>query len=722
MITTLTLLATPARAQHDTPARFETGLEERPPQRAGRGERVEFNLEDGDLMDLVRMMTTITGRRFLVTGAARQLTATVASTEPVTRGEAYQAFLAILNANGLTVVERGRYHVITDSQNVHTRPTEVTDDDDPPAGLDQFVTWVHRVRHMPVAEASQILDGLRSTEGRLIPYAPTSTLIVIDTGANIQRMRRILRDVDVAQSNAHTWVEAVNFANAAQLVPTLAAIFETPTPSPIPASRRARPESAAAADPTPTPTAQSASMRIIADERTNSLILIGTEPEYRRVIALLRELDRRDANATAAVHVRRLQHADAANVTTTLQSLLGGSTPGAAAANAPPTVEGLNGRVRVEGHADLNALVVTATPSDYRVVAELIEQLDVAPRQVFLEMVLMELTVDDEDQLGMDMLGGLAGLFGESLLGVLSSTSGAALTQGLTVGLLGPNLPGTSQPSFGLEIQALAANTQANIISTPYVLALDNRPALINVGQNVPLQGSSVPGIPSLLSAAVPGAQDAASQVQALQSMGQGGGRRDTGTIVHVTPHINDRGEIRLEIQAEDSRQGPVASGNLSAAVLNQSIAETELVARDGQTVVIGGLMRDSVEMTQTGIPILSQIPILGALFGRQTQHTVKRNLLFFITPHVIRGPSDLRAIFERRMRERRQFLERHMIFEGDWEPPLDYTRTRGLVAEMLDTLEEVEAEAAALAVPPVPEATHVERPPIDTEDQDAID
>ena len=125
-------------------------------------------------------------------------------------------------------------------------------------------------------------------------------------------------------------------------------------------------------------------------------------------------------------------------------------------------------------------------------------------------------------------------------------------------------------------------------------------------------------------------------------------------------------------------------SGNLGAATLAQSIAETELVARDGETVVIGGLTRESSEQVRTGIPILSEIPILGWLFGSTEDRDVKRNLLFFVTPHVIRDPSDMRAILERRLRERRELLERAMAFDDEWEPPIDYRRTRGLVGEML--------------------------------------
>ncbi|MEZ4340036.1 MAG: type II secretion system secretin GspD [Sandaracinaceae bacterium] len=636
----------------------------------------------------------------------------------------------MLNLNGLTVVRRGRYHVITDSQEVARRPTAVADDASPPPADERFVTWIHRVEHMPVAEASQLLDGLRSTEGRIVPYEATHTLIVIDTGANIQRMRRVLAAVDVAQSDSHVWVESIHFANAEDLVTTLTAIFgeeraaATPTPARPRRAANAAPQAPAAATPVAA-AVEHAPMRFLADTRTNSLLMIGTAPEYRRALQLLAELDRRDREASAAVHVRRLQHSVAESVTATLQSLLGTSSGGTPAAGATPTaaIEGLRGQVRIEAHEDLNALVITATPADYRVVSQLVDELDVAPRQVFLEMALMELSVDEEDSLGLDLLGGIGGLFGENLVGALANlTTGgiASATNGFTLGAVGPNIPGTSTPSFGVELQALAQSQQTNVISTPYVMAIDNREAVINIGQNIPLQGSSVAGLPTLLSSQL--SSDAASSASALSALsGSSGGRRDTGTIMTITPHINDDGEVRMEISAEDSRQG-ARVGNLDASVITQSIATTELVARDGQTVVIGGMMHDSQDNTQSGIPVLSQIPILGALFGQQGSHTQRRNLLFFITPHIVRGPADVRAIFERRLRERREFLERHMAFEGDWEPPIDYSRTRGLVAEMLDVLASAEAEAEAAAIAPPPDPEHVPRAPLGEDGEEGED
>lgn len=697
---------------------FTTGLEGRERTRVRARERVELNVEDADLMDLIRLMTSITGRRYIVTGTPRQIRATIASSEPVTAAEAHRAFVAILRHNGMTVVQSGRYWTIRDTGEIQRADTAVHDDDDPPPTDERFVTWIHRVAHMPVDEAAALLEPLRSTEGLLSTHAPTSTLIVVDTGANIARLRRILRDVDVAGGDVHLWVEPLHHADAEQVAEQVRALFleETPAPRRAPAADRQAATVAAPAE------IAGELRRVLPEPRTNQLVIVGTEAGYRRVISYLRVIDRAEGEEST-VHVHRLQHGDAEAVAATLSRLLGGSGAGASSAGGTTAASApLGSRVAVEPHADLNAVVITASAADYRRVRQLIEELDAPPRQVFLEMVLMELSVDRGRQLEVNVLSGIAGLVDPSLMGFLSgggiAADAADLLTGIALGLSGPTvydprLPGGSAPSFGVLVHALSRSTQANILSTPHVLVLDNREAVINVGENVPLQGSSVPGLP-LLTGASADAQ-AAAAASALTSSGSGG-RRDTGTIVHVTPHINDDGEIRLEIEAEDSRQGEVASGNLSAVALRQSIAETELVVRDGQTAVIGGLMRDSVETVRTGVPFLSEIPVLGALFGSSEERTVRRNLLFFVTPWVVRGPADMRAIFERRMRERREFLERHYLAEGEWEPPLDYTRTRGLLAEMLDRIAELDAEAMEATAPEPAEIHEPTRPPIDAD------
>jgi general secretion pathway protein D len=171
--------------------------------------------------------------------------------------------------------------------------------------------------------------------------------------------------------------------------------------------------------------------------------------------------------------------------------------------------------------------------------------------------------------------------------------------------------------------------------------------------------------------------------------------RDNVGIIVNNTPHLNDASEIRLTIAEEYSAAGaPSESGNLGVRSIQRTKAKTEVTVRDQQTVVIGGLMRDQVTTTRKKIPILGDIPVVGMLFRTTDKTKQKRNLLLFLTPYIIRSPADLRAIYERKMRERQEFVDRYFVFsDSEYEPPVDYSRTRGLLGEILKELTSIDDE-----------------------------
>ena len=239
-------------------------------------------------------------------------------------------------------------------------------------------------------------------------------------------------------------------------------------------------------------------------------------------------------------------------------------------------------------------------------------------------------------------------------------------------------------------LHALGNDGNTNVLATPHILATDNVQADISVGQSVPLQ-TNASGLGSLLSGA-----GGAAAGGALGGLGGllGGGfgaatqYEDVGIKLSIKPHINDSDQVRLELKEEISELG-ARDGTLGAATINQRSASTTLIVRDQQTVVIGGLMRDSESISETKIPILGDIPILGALFRQHKTVKVKTNLLLILTPYVVRDQEDLRAIFERKMQERQEFLDRYFVFNADqaWEPPKDFSRANGLVEEIRQSM-----------------------------------
>lgn len=741
---------------------FETGIDYRP---TPPGAPVTFNLEDADLPDLVRLISQITGKRFILPGKARSIKATVYAPTKVTAAEAYNAFLSILELNGMTVVPAGRYLKIVETAGIESQPIPTYTGGSATPPDDRYVTRMHRVQNVSAEDVAQLLSRFKSREGNVTAYAPTNTVIITDMGSNIRRMLRVVEAIDVPRGGEHVWIERIHYVDATELAERLTEIFPVGQPStggggggrPTP-PRPGRPAAAGAQ-----PGAEGASTigsgsgetritKILPDERTNSLIILATERAYLRILELIRQLDvPLDVEGEGGrIHVHQVQHGDAEEIAGTLQSLIGsgggGGAAGRAGAQAGAAVASgggsiFEGDIRVTAHKPTNALVITSSLHDYAALRHVIDRLDARRRQVFIEAVIMELSVNRSRSLGFSFHGGVMDFPAQDSLSILGFNAAGSLSPvnqdsltGLAVGVRGPTIPesqqlvGVSIPAFGVVLNAIATTGDGNILSTPHIMAMDNVEAEISVGENVPLQTSGLGSLGSLagLSGLTgnTGQQNSAAGLASLAGLAGGGyggavPRQDVGTTLRITPHINDSDEIRLELQEEISEAAAATEGTLGVRSISKRTAKTELVVRDQQTVVIGGLMRDVIQNEETKIPILGDIPLLGVLFRETRRITQKRNLLLFLTPYIIRDPSDLRAIFERKMRERQEFIDRYFVFgDHDYDPPTDYSRTRGLVAEIINELNELDVErqlAEALAARPPPE--HVPQPPVGSVD-----
>jgi general secretion pathway protein D len=334
---------------------------------------------------------------------------------------------------------------------------------------------------------------------------------------------------------------------------------------------------------------------------------------------------------------------------------------------------------------------------------------------VFIEAVIMDLTIDRENQFGMAFNGGAApsttigSTAGQTLLygglnpfrSILLPSPTDSTLNAFALGIRGPGLPGSenllgtgfSIPAFGVLINALASTNDADILSTPHILATDNIPAEINVGQNIPLQTNSA-GFGGLPGGA--GAAGAAGALGALGGLGGGGiaPRQDIGTKVKITPHLNDSDEVRLEVAEEISDiTGQQPIGSLGVVPFAKRTATTQLVVKDQQTIVIGGLMRSRVARTDTKIPLLGDIPVLGALFRSRSSTLQKSNLILVLTPYIIREQADLRTVFERKMQERQEFLDHYFVFaeQNEYEAPKDYSRMVGLLEDIRQSYTDVD-------------------------------
>jgi general secretion pathway protein D len=665
------------------------------------GHLVKFNLQDADLAELVNHISGLTGKRFIYGAKVRQIKATVVSPEPVTLEEAYQAFLSILDANGMTVVPHGRFLKIIDSGGVVTQPTPVLARGEPVPDSDRFVTRLYRLEHVSSDEAMALLGKFKSKDGDISVYGPGHLLIITDTATQVRRLIRIVEEIDVGGSGQHMWIEPVHNGTAQELAKRVNELFDLGT------GGGAAPGAPGA--PGGSGGKTNGLNKVIADEQTNSLIVVGTEDSYLRLLEVLKRLDSQAAE-TGKIHVLPLQHAIAEEMSQTLNQMLGGAGGRGAAppANGVPTGAAagtFEGELRVTADKSTNSLIITSSNRDYATMRLVVDKLDHARRQVFIEAVIMDLSVSDSTTLGVAFHGGnvlgaqqdtllLGGFQAGKSIGFPADPS---LLQGFAAGIRGPALPNTqnilgtglSVPEFGVVLNAVASSGRSNILATPHIIATDNVAAEISIGENIPLQTNIGGGASALAGAA--GATGAAGLLGGLGGLGGfAAPRQDVGNKIKVTPHINESNQVRLEIDQESSAPG-ATSGTLGAVSITKRTANTTVVVQDQQTVVIGGLMSDSYTTTRTKVPVLGDLPLLGALFRTSQVDKSKKNLLLVLTPHVIRDQDDLRKIFERKIQERQEFLDRYFVFSGeDWRPPRDWSRTNGLVEDIRKAYAEI--------------------------------
>ncbi len=520
------------------------------------GYRVAFSLEDASLSELVRVISQLTGKRFIFGGKVRDIKATVYSPQKVTVEEAYRAFLAILETNGLTVVPQGRFMKIIETPGVVQNTTPIYGVGQPVPPEDRFVTRLYRLGHVDADEIGKLLTKFKSKEGDVTVYGPGNLLIITDTASNIRRQLRLVEEVDVGGAADQVWVEKINYAVATELAQKLNEIFDIKGGAAGGGKPGAPGGEAASGGGMRGGDAETRISKIIAEDRTNSLIIVATERAYIRILEVMKRLDVPQTGA-GDIHVLTLQHAMAEELAQVLNNILTGINAAAAKGGAPkppgaggnPAEGVFEGTVKVTADKATNSLVITSSLRDYASLRTVIDQLDHARRQVFIEAAIMDLSVDHSLQLGVNYHAAAApdiGGGGTTLVyGGLNPLNSIFLPtpdnlQGLALGVRGPGVEGTTNllgtgltvPAFGVVINALATTGDANVLATPHVIATDNVPAEISVGENIPLQTNLGGGASSGAGAATtPGAIPG----MGFGGMGYGGfsaPRQDVGTKI----------------------------------------------------------------------------------------------------------------------------------------------------------------------------------------------
>ncbi|MFE8596792.1 type II secretion system secretin GspD [Archangium violaceum] len=697
-----------------------------------------------DIEKLVQTVSDATCRTFILPENVRGKISIIGPENgrvEVDADQFYAAFLAALDANGLSVYQHGRFLKIVDKRAAKQNPIPtLVDPDATYTTNEQMITKLFRIKNVEVEPLRGVLQQLVSKDGDTIPYPP-DIVIINDVGSNVHRLERIIDQLDTRAASDEVRIIQVQYATAADVAATVQKLFEQKGGGGRPGANRSGPpavmqQGGPDAVPMPGPEGSSGSggpvtfSQIIPDERTNKLIVVASPAAFERIQGMVRELDIPTAG-TERINVYPLENANAEEIASTLQSLAQGtsSRPRTPTPAMPPGIprpggttggggsaELFAGEVKISADKGTNSLVIIASQSDYRSLVRVIRELDKARRQVFVEAVIMEVNLDRNNEFGLSLhsgyqvgtpLGTGSGLIGTKYTtqGLPPSFSLANLASfgGFLAGLQGPVIPelknlGIDIPAFGVVLHAFQQSSDVNVLSTPHILTSDNEEAEITVGQNVPFQSGFSPS--SLgTGLGTTGGVTGGLTPSLLGSLGGLGSlyapitRQNVELKLTVKPQINESDFIRMtiseqteEIASTDPVLGPTTS---------KRSAKTTVVAKDQETVVIGGIMQERTLESVAKVPILGDVPLLGHLFRQTNKRKTKTNLLLFLTPHIIRDQSDFRRIFERKMAERQQFVEQFYGQVTGYDVPVDFSRKSGPLSRMRRVLaiEEQKAE-----------------------------
>ena len=626
----------------------------------------KINLRDADLTAFINEVADITGKNFAVDPRVRG-NVTVISNKALNKDEVYDLFLGVLNVNGVVALPSGNTIKLVPDSNA--KNSGIPYDARNRAGGDQIVTRVIWLENTNPNDLIPALRPLMPQFAHLAAVAGTNALIVSDRATNIYQLESIIRNLDGTGQND---IEAITLqsSQAEEIIGLLETMSATGTSKDFIGAR----------------------VRIIADNRTNRILIKGDPDSRKRLRHTIEMLDVPSADRLGGLKVFRLKYASAKNLAEILQGLVTGqsvsSSSGSNNANKSSSINNLtsnsqgqsgsspagvnssislnsgfnnsqnnagitsfNGNgVSIIADGTQNALVVKADPQLMREIEAAIQQLDIRRQQVLIEAAIIEVSGNDADQLGIQWaLGDLSsgvGLMSFSNVGAslasIAAGYASAGASGAAAAIAGDASKGNgatfgvgnfenSRKAYGALIQALKTNTKSNFLSTPSIVTMDNEEAYIVVGQNVPFVTGSV-------STGTSGTVNPYTTVE----------RKDVGVTLKVVPHIGENGTVRLEVEQEVS-DVQNNKGQATDLVTNKRAIKTAVLAEHGQTVVLGGLIADNTALSRQGVPGLSDIPYLGRLFRADSRSNEKRNLLVFIHPTIVGDADDVRRLSQQR-------------------------------------------------------------------------
>lgn len=613
---------------------------------SAESETVTLNFVNADITGVVKAVSEITGKNFVLDPRVKG-TVNIISSKPVSRRLVYDIFLSALRVQGYAAVEDGNIvRIVPEAEAKEYRTPVLSGPRGAPRSAGDMVqTQVFTLRYQSAAQLVPILRPLITRNNTIAAYPASNALVITDYAGNLARIGKIIESIDQPDSTDPVLIP-LRHASALDIAHSVNKVF----------SDAGRAAGAAARTP-------AQRLTIVPDARTNSLIVRAASPtQLFRVRSLVATLDA-PTNASGSIHLVYMKNADATKVAETLRAIyLGEAAPTAraGAASTPSTATEMlksattltGGRSSapaaaspgagiIQADAATNSVIINAPDAVYNNLRAILEKLDVRRAQVYVEALIAEVRADRAAEFGIQWqaLGGLDsdsarafggtnfGGAGQNIIGLTQNVASAS--RGLNIGVIDGKvtIPGVGQVvNLGVLARALQSDANANILSTPTLLTLDNEEAVISVGENVPFITGQY---------ALSGAATTPTPFQTIE-------RRDVGLTLRVRPQISENGTVQLQIYQEVS--SVKNSANAAGIITNKRAVASTVLVDDGQIVVIGGLMEDSVNDGVEKVPGLGDLPLLGGLFRYKTRSQTKTNLMIFLRPTVVRDSAHTSA------------------------------------------------------------------------------
>jgi general secretion pathway protein D len=592
---------------------------------------VSIDFNNVDIRVFIKFISELTEKNFVVDQRVKGKV-TIVSPARISVKEAYKVFESVLEVHGYATVKAGEVTKIIPAPDARSKSVETRLFEEVTSPEDKIVTQLIPLKYASANEVKKLFAPMISKSSVILAYNPTNTLIVTDVYSNIRRLLRILGAIDVIGMGQELSVIPLEYADSTKFVKILSSIFQ---------SRRK-----------PKPGDVATQIKFVADERTNTLVVLASEVETLRIKSLIQLLDRETPRGKEKIRVYYLEHADAEELAKVLQELptKQGSAPEA------KKIPFVSEKVKITSDNATNSLIIMGDTDDYQVLEEIIKKLDVPRAMVYIESLIMEVDVEKDFSLGVEWFAG-----GKTKIGDKNAAFGGAFKQessllptapvttlpfssGFSLGIFSEavTIGGMTFPNLAAVVNAYQKDKDIHILSTPQVLTMDNEEATIYVGKNVPFQTRS--------------ALTDTGQVDTYSYYEY----KDVGITLKITPQISKDRMVRLNIFQEVTKLDQFATVTPDRPATFKRTIETTVIVKDTHTVVIGGLIDDSLSETEYKVPCLGDIPLLGYLFKGVSSGGEKTNLFVFLTPHVIKSPVEAKDI----LKEKEQYMNE--IKEGN--------------------------------------------------------